>query len=51
MREESKHKALENHVEELNEWVFKVDNERKAAEVNERQAEKKYIQGKNLAYG
>ena len=50
MQEESKHKALENHVEELNEWVFKVDNERKAAEVNERRAEKKYIQAKNLAY-
>jgi hypothetical protein len=42
---------LENHVEELNEWVFEVDNERKAAEVNERRAEKKYIQAKNSAYG
>jgi hypothetical protein len=36
MQEESKCKALKNHVEELNEWVFEVNNERKAAEVNER---------------
>jgi hypothetical protein len=51
MQEESKCKELENHVKELNEWVFEVDNKRKVAEVNERLAEKKYIQAKNLAYG
>ncbi len=51
MQEESKCKALENHVEELDAWVFEVDNKRKAAEVNERLAEKKYIWAKNLTYG
>ncbi len=32
--EESKQKALENEIHELNEWVFELDNERLAAETD-----------------
>ncbi len=37
-KEESKQKALENEICELNEWVFELDNERLAAEKDRNEA-------------
>jgi hypothetical protein len=34
--EESKRKRLENEIQELNEWIFELDEERKVAKANEK---------------
>jgi hypothetical protein len=42
--------VLQNKIEELNDWVFELDNERNSALDNQRTAEKKYACAKNDAY-
>jgi chromosome segregation ATPase len=49
-RMESKCMGLQNKIEELNDWVFELDNERKSALNNQRTAEKMYARAKNDAY-
>jgi hypothetical protein len=41
--EESTCKRLEDEIQELNEWIFELDEERKVAEANGRVVKEKYI--------
>jgi hypothetical protein len=41
--EELKRKRLENEIQELNEWMFKLDNERNVAKANEKVLREKYF--------
>ncbi len=50
MRTESKCKALESEVEGLNECLFELDTERKAAEKHHQSAKKMYMHSKSEAY-
>ncbi len=47
---ESKCKALESEVEGLNECLFELDNERKAAGKHHQSAKKRYMRAKSEAY-
>jgi hypothetical protein len=40
--EESKRKRMQNEIEELNDWIFELDEERKVAEANEKEVREKY---------
>ena len=40
--EESKCKRMQNEIEELNDWIFELDEERKVAEANEKEVREKY---------
>jgi hypothetical protein len=40
--EELKRKRLENEIQDLNDWIFELDNERKVAEKNEKAVREKY---------
>ena len=47
---ESKCSELQNEIEQLNDWVFELDNERKYALNHQRTAEKMYAHAKSDAY-
>ncbi len=42
--------GLQNEIEQLNDWVFELDNERKSALNNQQTAKKMYARAKNDAY-
>jgi hypothetical protein len=41
--EELKRKRLENEIQELNDWIFELDKERKVAKANEKVVRQKYF--------
>ena len=47
--EELKQKRLEDEIQDLNEWIRELDEERKIAEANERVVKEKYIDAVTLA--
>jgi len=49
-RLESKCSELQNEIEQMNDWVFELDNERKSALNHQRTAEKMYACAKSDAY-
>ena len=46
----SKCSELQNEIEQMNDWVFELDNERKSALNHQRTAEKMYARAKSDAY-
>jgi hypothetical protein len=48
INEESKHKALENQVHELNQWLFELDNERQVAETGQKKTLSKTLLVKTM---
>jgi hypothetical protein len=42
--------ALKNEIQQLSDWVFELDNKRKAAEKNQRSTKKMYMRAKCDAY-
>jgi hypothetical protein len=49
--EESRWRKLEEEIHELNKWIFKLDDERKAAEAATKIATTKFIHAKEASYG
>ena len=49
-RMESKCSELQNEIEQLNDWVFELDNKRKSALNNQQTAKKMYARAKNDDY-
>ena len=49
--EESRRRKLEEEIHELNDWIFELDNKRKAAEAATKIATKKFICAKEELYG
>ncbi len=49
--EESRRRKLEEEIHELNDWIFELDNKRKAAEAATKIATKKFICSKEESYG
>jgi hypothetical protein len=49
--EELRRRKLEEEIHELNDWIFKLDNERKPAEAATKIATKKFIRAKEESYG
>jgi hypothetical protein len=49
--EESRRRKLEEEIHELNEWIFELDNKRKAAEAATKIATTKFIRTKEESYG
>ncbi len=49
--EESRQRKLEEEIHELNDWIFELDNERKAVEAATKTATKKFIRTKEETYG
>jgi hypothetical protein len=49
--EESRHRKLEEEIHELNKWIFKLVNKRKAAEAATKIATTKFYRAKEESYG
>ncbi len=47
--DESKRKKLEDEIDDLNEWLLELDDERKAAKANEKKALEKYYDSVSVA--
>jgi hypothetical protein len=49
--EELRQRNLEEEIHELNDWIFELDNKRKASEAATKIATKKFIRAKEESYG